>query len=156
MPAESSHSRCRIGTFYCDVRTLHSRMWVGHTLRNFYRVAQIRKCDVVPHRSEARTAVAGESFILCQNYVCIYVCTHVGRYLYMYIIQPRFHMCQSSLLWAGVIIGYGLWIAGKKTSNLHAVDIATCNIQGFSECLSEWVRLGGGVRHDADRHLWRV
>jgi len=67
----------------------------------------------------------------------MYICTHVGTYLCMYIIQPRFHIRQSSLLWAGVIIGYGLWIAEKKMNNLHAVDIATCNVLGFSECLSE-------------------
>jgi len=46
----------------------------------------------------------------------------------MYIIQPRFHIRQSSLLWAGVIIGYGLWIVEKKMNNLHAVDIVTCNV----------------------------
>jgi len=32
--------------------------------------------------NEARTAVVGESFILCQNYVC--VCTHVGTCLCTY------------------------------------------------------------------------
>ena len=83
--------------------------------------------------NEARTAVVGESFILCQNYVC--VCTHVGTCLCMYILQPRFLMCQSSLLWAGVLVGYGLWITDKKLYTLHAVDIATCNVQGFLECL---------------------
>jgi hypothetical protein len=49
-------------------------MWEGYTLRTFYRVAQVRKCGAVPHRSLARTAVAGESFVMCQNYVCMYTC----------------------------------------------------------------------------------
>jgi hypothetical protein len=65
--------------------------------------------------------------LLLEKVLCcvkiMYVCTHVGEYLCMYIIQPRFHMCQSSLLWAGGIVGYELWRAEKKMNNLHAVDL---------------------------------
>ena len=91
MPAESSASRCRIGTVYCDVRTLHSRMQEGHTLRTFYRVTQARKCGAVPHMQRGEDGCCGRKFYTVSKLrMCVYTCGYV--FVYVHTSAPFSHV----------------------------------------------------------------